>query len=306
MLLTDHFREVQGIKIAVTTATVKRIRYLLVALAVLSVVFPVAAVPGAAAATSTAGSYARSAGPPSTVTALFGNFAGYSWYPLAGTNRYVLARWKVPTVNCNGGPGPEFAGRTAVWVGLWGNAANSDLTQAGTNSQCFKEKISLKISAPYCSGHGATTSLYYAWVEAYPGQPCVLMNVRPGDKMYVQVKYAGKCTDCKLRFWFDVTDLTTGVQKQGYLNNNFVQSLDSEASTGGAIVEGDGTPNLPKFSTIAISGLKVGNSFSRGPNRYAYYMGTCSGNILAAPGALQDNNSAFAVAWLNYTVPSCG
>ena len=289
-----------------TTATVKRILYLFVALAVLSVVFPVAAVPGAAAATSTAGSYAGAAVPSSTVTALFGNFAGYSWYPLTGTDRYVLARWKVPAVSCSGGPGPNFAGRAAVWVGLWGNAANSDLTQAGTNSQCFKEKIPSRVSAPYCSGHGATTSYYYAWVEAFPGQPCVVMNVRPGDKMYVQVEYAGKCTNCKLRFWYDVTDLTTGVRKQGYLYNKIVQSLNSEATTGGAIVEGDGTPNLPKFNTITISGLKVGSSFSRGPNRYAYFMGTCSGNILAGPGALQDKNSAFAVAWLNYTVPGCG
>ena len=132
------------------------------------------------------------------------------------------------------------------------------------------------------------------------------MNVRPGNSMYVQVEYAGKCTTCKLKFWFDVTDLTTGVQKQGYLNYKTIQSLGSEASTGGAIVENDGTRNLPKFNTITISGLEIGSSFSHGPSRYDYYMGPCSGNILAGPGGLRDKNSTFVVAWLNYTVPRCG
>ncbi len=122
--------------------------------------------------------------------------------------------------------------------------------------------------------------------------------------MYAQVEYAGTCTHCKLKFWFDVTDLTTGVQKQGYLTYKTVQSLNSEASIGGAIVENFGTNELPKVSTITISGLETGGAFSQGPNRYDYYMG-CPGSILAGPGGLQDNNSTFVVAWLNYAV-ACG
>jgi hypothetical protein len=295
----------QGVKKAMTTVAVKRIRYLLAALAALSIGVPVAAVPSAAAATSTVGSYGRTAVPSSTVTVSFGNYAGYSWYPLTGTDRYAVAKWKVPAVSCSKGPGASFAGRAAVWAGLWGNVTNSDLAQAGTNSRCFKNKAHVK-PIPYCFGGGSTTSSYYAWAEAVPAPPCALMNVKPGNKMYVQVEYAGTCTTCKLRFWYDVTDLTTGIQKQGYLKYKTVQSLDSEATIAGVIVENNGTRNLPKFKTITISGLQIGASFSQGPNRYDYYMGTCPGNILAGPGGLQDDNSTFAVAWLNYTVPRCG
>ena len=283
----------------------KRVRYLLAALA-LSAGCAVTAVAGAAAATSAVAADGPTAVPSSTVTVLFGNYAGYSWYPLTGTDRYALAKWKVPAVSCSGGPGAFFAGRAAVWVGLWGNVAHSDLVQAGTDSLCYKEKAHLKVKPiPYCSGHGSTKSPYFAWAEAVPYPPCALMDVKPQDRIYVQVEYAGTCTTCKLRFWFDVTDLTTGVQKQGYLQYKTVQSLDSEASIGGAIVENSGDRQLPKFNTIAISGVEIGSSFSQGPDRYDYYMGPCAGNILAGPGGLRDNNSAFVVAWLNYTVPAC-
>lgn len=226
---------------------------------------------------------------PPTVTQIR-NYAGYSASALTGTDRYSLAHWTVPRVTCKGAPGKGYKGRAAVWVGLWGSKRR--LMQAGTNSLCTKRTANHRTSYE---------TRYYAWYEFVPANPKILkMKVRPGDHMYAQVEYAGK-KHGRLRFWYDVTNLTRNKQKTGFVIAPKGTTLANSAYWGGAIVEGLGN-HLAKFRPIKIWNIGVGAAFYLAPAITRYQMGikrcvyfVCVNDILATPSALK--NDSFTVTW---------
>lgn len=230
---------------------------------------------------------------PPMVTAIK-NYAGYSVGPLAGTDRYAVASWAVPTVTCSDAPGKTYTGRAAVWAGLWGSVY---LVQAGTNSQCVKQTSGTKVS---------TQTSYYAWFELVPAGPQKLgMTVKHGDNMRAQVEYAGQ-DHGKLRFWYAVTDLTTKAQKSAYVDAPSGATLANSADQAGAVVEGLGmNGNLAKFSPITISNFGFGAAFNLLPALTQYQMGsqTCLivclvNDIEATPSQLV--NESFTVSWAKY------
>lgn len=224
---------------------------------------------------------------PAMVTKVM-NYAGYSVGPLAGTDRYALAYWKVPKVSCKNAPGKNYKGRAAVWVGLWGGKF---LMQAGTNSLCIKQKSGYK-------------TRYYAWFELVPQNPNTLgMTVKHGDSMFAQVEYAGK-RNGKLRFWFVVADLTRNTQRTRYVLAPRSASLANSAYQAGAIVEGLGN-HLAKFSPITVSNIGFGAAFNLLPAITRYKMGKktclliiCVDNLLASTGPW--SNYQFTVTWKKY------
>ena len=235
---------------------------------------------------------------PAPITT-YGSYAGYSAGPLAGTDRYALADWKVPKVKCSRAPGRDYTGRAAVWVGLWGSS--KWLMQAGTNSLCSKH-----------SNGNVTyfTTIYYAWFELVPENPHPLkMTVHAGDTIYAQVEYKGD-DHGQLRFWYDVTDNTSRTQKNGFVDTSKGVSLDS-FDQGGAIVEGlpvqGSDEHLAKFDPITISHVGVGAGFSLLPTVTRYLMGqhtcvviVCTDDLLAQTGAL--SNGSFTVTWQKYAL----
>jgi Peptidase A4 family len=223
--------------------------------------------------------------PPSGSTVIK-NYAGYSIGPLAGTDLSVQANWIVPKVDCSGAPGKNYTGRAAVWVGMWGPKW---LWQAGTNSQCTKK-----------STH------YYAWYELFPNGSHTLtgISVQAGDSIFAQVENAG-VDNGRLRLWYDVTDQSSGVQQNGFVDAPKGVSLSDIMGQAGPEVESL-HGNLAKFSPITISNIEVGAAFSSTANVTEYEMGeqacvlVCVNDLLATPGPL--SNSSFTVTWKKYTL----
>lgn len=249
-------------------------------LACVTVLAAAAAMQPATAAASAAG------GQSPGVRTVFKSYAGYSAAPLTGASRYAIAHWRVPGVDCADGPGPDYSGRAAVWVGLWGAAGSSRtwLMQAGTDSQCSAQGTS-----------------YHGWFELFPLVDHVVMTVRPGDDMYVQVEYTGQY-EGRLQFRYDIADETSGAEQQGYAFTSAGVPLTGAAYQGGAIVEGSvlagSVGHLPRFSPITVSGLAIGALSGR--SRYTrYIMGASAADVLARPGPLL--SSAFTINWESYS-----
>lgn len=116
-------------------------------------------------------------------TASSTNWSGYAVLGSAFTS--AQGSWIVPTANCSGVRGDEYA---AFWVGLDGY--NSDtVEQTGTLSDC--------------SGRNPR---YYAWYEFYPENLVEITSVpvKPGDVISASVSYSGG------EFTVTITDETTG------------------------------------------------------------------------------------------------
>jgi Peptidase A4 family len=254
---------------------------------------------GTCTATSSVHAFTLLAPPlPPSGSIFYKNYAGYSAGPLTGTVLYVQANWIVPKVECGDAPGKNYTGRAAVWVGMWGPQAPpaipDGLWQAGTNSQCTK------------SGTKQATQ-YYAWYELVPHNPQTLkgITVHAGDKIFAQVYYAGE-DHGQLKLWYNVTDQTSGVRKDGFIDAKGV-SLSDISAAGGPEVEGmPGNGNLAKFAPITFSNIAIGASFSSQAKLTQYQLGqqtcviVCVDDVLAAPGPLR--NSSSTVTWRKYAL----
>ncbi len=116
-------------------------------------------------------------------TASSTNWSGYA--VLGSSFTSAQGSWIVPTANCSGVRGDQYA---AFWVGLDGY--NSDtVEQTGTLSDC----------------QGRTPS-YYAWYEFYPENLVEITSVviKPGDVISASVSYSSG------EFNVTITDETTG------------------------------------------------------------------------------------------------
>ncbi len=111
------------------------------------------------------------------------NWSGYA--VLGSSFTSAEASWTVPTANCSGVRGDQYA---AFWVGLDGYSS-STVEQTGTLSDCVGKRPS-----------------YYAWYEFYPNPMYEVTSVPivPGDKMSASVVYSGS------KFTVTITNQTTG------------------------------------------------------------------------------------------------
>lgn len=118
-------------------------------------------------------------------TATSTNWSGYA--VLGSSFTSAQGSWVVPTANCTGVRGDEYA---AFWVGLDGY--NSDtVEQTGTLSDC----------------QGRSPS-YYAWYEFYPQNLVEITSVaiKPGDVISASVVYSSSNGE----FTVTITDENTG------------------------------------------------------------------------------------------------
>ena len=101
------------------------------------------------------------------------NWSGYA--VLGSSFTSAEASWVVPTTNCSGVRGDQYA---AFWVGLDGYSS-STVEQTGTLS--------------YCAGR---TPGYYAWFEFYPNPMYEItgLTVAPGNRISASVVYNGGTT----------------------------------------------------------------------------------------------------------------
>jgi len=111
------------------------------------------------------------------------NWSGYA--VLGSSFTSAQGSWTVPTVNCSGVRGDQYA---AFWVGIDGYSS-STVEQTGTLSDCV----------------GRTPS-YVAWYEFYPAALTeISLAVKPGDHISASVTYVSGST-----FSVTITDETTG------------------------------------------------------------------------------------------------
>jgi len=110
----------------------------------------------------------------------------WSGYAVTGSS-FTSAKgsWTVPTANCSGVSGSQYA---SFWVGLDGFNSNS-VEQTGTDSDCV-----------------GTRPSYYAWYEFYPHPSFQIsgLTVSPGNQMSASVVYSGGT------FTLTITNVTTG------------------------------------------------------------------------------------------------
>lgn len=106
---------------------------------------------------------------------------------LGSSFTWAKGSWIVPTANCSGVHGDQYA---AVWVGLDGYNS-STVEQTGTQSDC-----------------SGTTPVYFAWYEFYPSAPVTISGVpiKAGDSISALVYY-DSATE---KFIVQLTDETTG------------------------------------------------------------------------------------------------
>jgi len=226
-------------------------------------------------------------------------YAGYSLHPAKGYVSYALAQWKVPSVSCN--LPFEFPAQLAVWVGLWGGPNNTTgtygsktwLVQTGIVAQC-REFNGIK----YASKYEAVYQLYNA-KSASGFKP--LFNVKPGDAIYAQVEYKGTTSAGAQKFWFDLTDETSGAQQQQYKYLHPSVSASDAAYQGGIIVErvtsGGVTGDFPQFSSINFSGVNVGQDSST-TNEWTGYRWDMTGYAKTGPLTTSPNPGGnFNVVW---------
>lgn len=111
------------------------------------------------------------------------NWSGYAVTGSSFTS--AEGSWTVPTVNCSGVKGDQYA---AFWVGLDGYNSNT-VEQTGTLS--------------YCVGSQAS---YISWFEFYPNPmyEILVVPVNPGDTVSASVVYSGQ------EFTVTITDVTSG------------------------------------------------------------------------------------------------
>jgi hypothetical protein len=111
------------------------------------------------------------------------NWSGYA--VLGSSFTSAEGSWVVPTTNCSGVTGDQYA---AFWVGLDGYSS-STVEQTGTLS--------------YCSG---STPGYYAWFEFYPNPMYEItgLTVAPGNRISASVVYNGR------EFTVTITNESTG------------------------------------------------------------------------------------------------
>lgn len=206
------------------------------------------------------------------------NWAGYV-VEGAGPYDRVRATWIQPTVE---GIGPGYPA-VAVWVGLGGIAASPTLQQTGTLAFTMDSKIN-----------------HQPWYEMLPAE-AVFYNdpVRPGDKLWAQVRFLGQDT-----YELLLQNLTAGWIELTYAQ----QPVGPKPARMSAevIVEAPNGPGgvrpLAAFGTLSLTdclvdGRSIG-SYAAGKHLEVDDMER-DGLRLATTSPLNWDGTAFDVTWVN-------
>jgi hypothetical protein len=219
-------------------------------------------------------------------TATSTNWSGYVVTGSSFTN--AIGSWIQPTVTCS--TGTEYA---AFWVGIDGYS-DGTVEQTGTLAECF-----------------GGTPVYSAWYEFYPLEAIIIIPsivVKPGDKIYTDVKYSGG------EFILTIKDETTGkaFQKKG---NQSATRSSAEWIAEAPCCSGSSPYPLADFGTalfgkdstsIANTNYAVETSHSGAFNTFpgadviaiTMVNGTTSAQE-AVPSSPSSDGSSFSIKWIS-------
>ena len=219
-------------------------------------------------------------------TATSTNWSGYVVTGSSFTN--AIGSWIQPTVTCS--TGTEYA---AFWVGIDGYS-DGTVEQTGTLAECF-----------------GGTPVYSAWYEFYPLEAIITIPslvVKPGDKIYTDVKYSGG------EFILTIKDETTGKSFQKKGNQSATRSsaewiAEAPCCSGSSPypLADFGTALFGKDSTsIANTNYAVETSHSGAFNTFpgadviaiTMVNGTTSAQE-AVPSSPSSDGSSFSIKWIS-------
>ena len=219
-------------------------------------------------------------------TATSTNWSGYVVTGSSFTN--AIGSWIQPTVTCS--TGTEYA---AFWVGIDGYS-DGTVEQTGTLAECF-----------------GGTPVYSAWYEFYPLEAIIIIPsivVKPGDKIYTDVKYSGG------EFILTIKDETTGKSFQKKGNQSATRSsaewiAEAPCCSGSSPypLADFGTALFGKDSTsIANTNYAVETSHSGAFNTFpgadviaiTMVNGTTSAQE-AVPSSPSSDGSSFSIKWIS-------
>ena len=219
-------------------------------------------------------------------TATSTNWSGYVVTGSSFTN--AIGSWIQPTVTCS--TGTEYA---AFWVGIDGYS-DGTVEQTGTLAECV-----------------GGTPVYSAWYEFYPLEAIITIPslvVKPGDKIYTDVKYSGG------EFILTIKDETTGKSFQKKGNQSATRSsaewiAEAPCCSGSSPypLADFGTALFGKDSTsIANTNYAVETSHSGAFNTFpgadviaiTMVNGTTSAQE-AVPSSPSSDGSSFSIKWIS-------
>jgi hypothetical protein len=212
-------------------------------------------------------------------------YAGYDSLDYSGEVINVTGSWTVPSANCAGAPKDINDYPAApVWIGI---SDGGTIEQIGTDTDC---------------AYGSPN--YFSWFEFYPSGPIFIDSVAPGDFMTAFV--SSKLSSNPI-YTLTIFDKTAGWTRTFTGNGG-------EPQQALWIVEQLHEPTIPltDFGKVTfISSSMTQNSSGRiitGPitsnaavREYTIIDG--SGNVVAAPSNLSNDDTSFTVSWVSSGSP---
>lgn len=197
------------------------------------------------------------------------NWSGYAAYGTTFTS--VAGSWTQPEANCSGVRGRRVA-LAAFWVGLDGYESNT-VEQTGTEADC-----------------DGARPVYYAWYELYPQRLFVIAHeVKPGDAISARVTQTALTLEDHTQEWSATEEYAP--RALAFESAEWIAEAPSKIFT--------------DFGSVGFSSASASSATTSGPigaftndkivlvDRFGRH-----GTVLAQPGELESEGSAFSIDWL--------